>query len=334
MEYRSLGRTGMMVSPICVGTFNFTDPTPEDDALRIVEHALAAGINFFDTADSYLNGAAERCLGKAIARFTTRHQVVITSKSYFPVGPGPNDRGNSRLHILRSCEESLKRLGTDYLDVFLLHRPDLSVAHDESLRALDDLVRQGKVRYIGCSVHPAWKVMEGLMVSERHGLARYVMEQPPYNLLDRRIENELVPLCLAHGLGIAPFAPLAQGVLAGRYEEAGRFPEGSRAARIGGTYAGRVNSRGIEVGRAIAALAAEHGMSAAALALLWVKDQPGITAPVFGPRTLGQLEEIVPVLAMRLSDELRLAADELVPPGSAVTNYHNSSGWQKQVLDA
>jgi len=336
MEYRSLGRTGMMVSPICIGTFNFTDPTPEDEALRIVERALKAGINFFDTADSYHNGAAERCLGKAIARFTTRDQVVIISKSFFPVGPGPNDRGNSRLHILRSCEESLKRLGTDYLDVFLLHRMDPHVAHDESLRALDDLVRQGKVRYIGCSVHPAWKVMEGLMISERHRLARYVMEQPPYNLLDRRIENELVPLCLAHGLGITAFAPLGQGVLAGRYAEcanADRFPEGSRAARIGGTYAGRVNARGIEVGRAVAALAAQHAMSAAELALLWVKDQPGITAPVFGPRTHEQLEQILPMVTMRLSDELRAAADKLVPPGSAVTNFHNSSAWQKQVLD-
>jgi aryl-alcohol dehydrogenase-like predicted oxidoreductase len=177
--------------------------------------------------------------------------------------------------------------------------------------------------------------MEGLMISERHGLARYVMEQPPYNLLDRRIENELVPLCLAHGLGITPFAPLAQGVLAGRYaasDGAAGFPEGSRAARIGGTYAGRVNARGIEVGRAIAALAAEHSMSAAELALLWVKDQPGITAPIFGPRTLEQLERILPVLGMTLSDDLRAAADKLVPPGSAVTNFHNSSGWLKQVL--
>lgn len=333
MEYRSLGRSGVKVSPVCIGSFNFTDPTPEDESHRIVERALTAGINFFDTADSYHDGASERLLGKSIARLGARHQVVIISKSYFPTGPGPNERGNSRLHILRSCEASLKRLGTDYIDVFLLHRPEFDIPHEESLGALDDLVRQGKVRYVGCSVYPAWKVMEGLMVSEARGLARYVLEQPPYNLLDRRIENELVPLCLRHGLGIAPFAPLAQGVLAGRYTEATRFPADSRAARLGGTYAARVNQRGIDVGRAMAALARQNGMSAAELALLWVKEQPGITAPVFGPRTLAQLEEILPVMARRLSAELSAAIDEMVPPGSAVTDYHNSSGWMKQVLN-
>ena len=321
-----------MVSPMCIGTFNFTQPTPEDESMRIIARALEAGVNFFDTADSYHDGASERLLGRAIAKFSSREEVVIVSKSYFPArpDPGPNDRGNSRLHILRACEDSLRRLGTDYIDVFLLHRPDFAIDHEEPLRALEDLVRQGKVRYIGTSVHPAWKVMEGLMLSERHRLSRYVLEQPPYNLLDRRIENELVPMCLQHGIGITPFAPLAQGVLAGRYADAQRFPEGSRAARIGGTYAGRVNERGIEVGREISRLAREHGMSAAALALLWVKDQPGITAPVFGPRTFGQLEEALPILGMRLSEELRAAADVLVPPGSAVTNYHNSSGWLKQ----
>ena len=334
MEYRTLGRTGVMVSPICIGTFNFTDPTPEDEAHRIVERALAAGINFFDTANTYHDGASERLLGKSIAKLTARNGVIIMSKSFFPTGPGPNDRGNSRLHILRSCEESLKRLGTDYIDVFLLHRPAFDIPHDESLWALDDLVRQGKVRYIGCSAHPAWRVMEGLMISESKRLARYVVEQPPYNLLDRRIENELVPLCLRHGLGITPFAPLAQGVLAGRYSDATAFPADSRAARLGGTYAGRVNRRGIEVGRAMAALARQNGLSAGELAMLWVKDQLGITAPIFGPRTLAQLEQILPVLGMQLSPELRAAADELVPPGSAVTDYHNSSGWMKQVLNA
>lgn len=334
MNYRALGRTGVMVSPLCIGTFNFSDPTPEDEAHRIVERALGAGINFFDTADSYHEGASERVLGKSIAKLNARHKVVIITKAHFPTGPGPNERGNSRLHLLRSCEASLERLGTDYIDVFLLHRPSFDIPQAESLGALDDLVRQGKVRYIGCSAHPAWLVMEGLMVSEAKGMARYVVEQPPYNLLDRRIENELVPFCLRHGLAITPFAPLAQGVLAGRYSDATKFPADSRAARLGGTYAGRVNARGVEVGRAIEALARRHGMSGAELALLWVKDQPGITAPVFGPRTLAQLEEILPVLERCLSNEMKAAADELVPPGSAVTDYHNSVGWMKQVLDA
>ena len=321
-----------MVSPLCVGTLNFSNPTPEDEAHRIVARALAAGVNFFDTASTYQEGESERLLGKSIAKLGARHSIVITTKSYFPTGTGPNDHGNSRLHILRACEGSLRRLETDYIDVLLLHRPSFDIPQDESLGALDDLVRQGKVRYIGTSGHPAWKVMEGLTVSEAKGWARYVVEQPPYNLLDRRIENELVPLCLRHGLAITPFAPLAQGVLAGRYDDATRFPADSRAARIGGPYAGRVNARGIEVGRAVEALAQRHGMNAAVLALLWVKDQPAIAAPVFGPRTLAQLEQILPVLDMRLSEELSSALDALVPPGSAVTNYHNTLDWMKQVL--
>ena len=307
-------------------------PVTDRQAETILNTVLDAGINFFDTADSYHDGESERLLGKSLAKLGARHRALIITKSYFPTGPGPNERGNSRLHILRSCEASLKRLGTDYVDVFLLHRPAFDIPQEESLRALDDLVRQGKVRYIGCSGHPAWLVMEGLMISESKRLAHYVVEQPPYNLLDRRIENELVPLCLRHGLGITPFSPLAQGVLAGRYSDPASFPADSRAARLGRTYAERVNARGIEVGRAIEALARQNGMSAAELALLWVKDQPGITAPIFGPRTLAQLEQVLPVLERRLPDELRAAADQLVPQGSAVTNYHNSIDWMKQTL--
>ena len=332
MEYRSLGRTGMMVSPICIGTFNFSDPTPEDEAFRIVEQARAAGINFFDTANTYNRGESELILGRAIPKLASRHEVVIATKAHFPTGPDPNDSGNSRLHVLRACEDSLKRLGTDYIDLYQMHRPSFDVPVDETLGALTDLVRQGKVRYIGCSTHPAWTVMEALAVSETKGLARYVSEQPPYNLLDRRIENELVPLCRKYGIGIIPYAPLAQGVLAGRYPDAAKFPADSRAAMRGDIYAGRVNARGVEVGRRLAELAGRHGISAAELALLWTKDQPGITAPIFGPRTVGQLEQILPVLEMRLSDELGAACDSLVPPGSAVTDFHNGSGWLKPVL--
>jgi aryl-alcohol dehydrogenase-like predicted oxidoreductase len=176
--------------------------------------------------------------------------------------------------------------------------------------------------------------MEAWMVSELKNLARFISEQPPYNLLDRRIENELVPLCLAHGMGIVPYAPMAQGVLAGRYDSARKFPPDSRASRIGGVYADRVNETGIEIGRRLADIARGHGMLPSQLPLLWAKEQPGITAPIFGPRTLDQLKEILPVLEMGLSDELRSACDALVPPGSAVTNYHNGCTWMKQRLMA
>lgn len=332
MEYRNLGRSGLKVSPLCVGTMNFGTPTSEDESHGIVDRALEAGVNFFDTADFYNGGESERVIGRWLTAGGRRHAIVLATKVFFPVGPGPNDRGLSRHHILQACDDSLRRLQTDYIDLYQLHRPDPDTPLDETLEALTDLVRAGKVRYVGCSTHPAWLVMEALALSERRGLARFVSEQPPYNLLDRRIENELVPLALRHGLGIIPWAPIGQGVLAGRYADAARFPAGSRAAERGGIYAERVTSRGVELARRFAELAASRGMSPARLALLWVKEQPAITAPIYGVRTLAQLEDALPVLGLRLDDELRAACDALVPPGSAAVNFHNTAGWMKQQI--
>jgi aryl-alcohol dehydrogenase-like predicted oxidoreductase len=330
MEYRLLGRTGVRVAPLCIGTLNFGSPTPEDEAARIIDMALGAGLNLIDTSNSYNAGESEAMIGRILAASGRRHELMLATKGHFPTGPGPNDRGNSRLHIMRAFEDSLRRLQTDYVDLYQIHRPDPDTPVEETLAALTDLVRQGKVRYIGCTTHPAWRVMEALMVSELKHLVRYVSEQPPYNLLDRRIENELLPLCRSHGLAVFPWSPLAQGVLAGRYASAQEVPADSRAALRGGVYAERVSAAGIEVGRRFVALAQEHGIDPARLALLWVKDQPGITAPIFGPRTAAQLEHILPVLELSLSEELRRACDELVPPGSAVADFHNSSGWMLQ----
>ncbi len=329
MDYRPLGRTGVRVAPLCLGAFNFANPTPEDEAARMIGVALDAGINMLDTADSYTDGESERFIGRILAANGRRDEVVLATKLFYPVGPGPNQRGVSRLHILRACEASLRRLQTDHIDLLQMHRPSFDVPVDETLGALTDLVRQGKVRYIGSSTYPAWKVMEALMVSELKGLARFVSEQPPYNLLDRRIENELVPLCQAYGLAIFPWAPLAQGVLAGRYATAQNYPAESRAARRGGIYAERVTEPGIAVGQQFARLAEQAGLPPAQLALLWVKEQPGITAPIFGARTVEQLEGVLPILDLRLSDDLRAACDALVPPGGAVVNFHNTSGWMK-----
>jgi aryl-alcohol dehydrogenase-like predicted oxidoreductase len=329
MEYRTLGRTGVKVSPICLGTANFADPTPEDEAIRIINRALDAGINLIDSGDSYANGESERIIGRALADNGQRQRVILTTKVHYPMGPGPNDRGNSRLHLIKACEDSLRRLRTDYIDLYQIHRPAFDMSVDETLGALTDLVRQGKVRYIGCSTHPAWKVMEALMVSQMNGYARYVSEQPPYNLLDRRIENELVPLCQAHGLGIFPWSPMAMGILAGRYSNDEDYPADSRAVLRGGIYAERVTRRGIEVGTQFVNLAREYGIPPAQLAMLWVKDQPGITAPLAGPRTVEQLEHLLPVMDMELDESIRAACDELVPPGSAVANFHNTSNWMK-----
>jgi aryl-alcohol dehydrogenase-like predicted oxidoreductase len=332
MEYRVLGRTGVKVSPLCLGGDNFLNPTSEEESVRLIQCALDGGINFIDTSNSYMQGESERIIGAALKASGRRHQCIIATKVHYPVGPGPNDRGNSRLHIIRACEDSLRRLGTDTIDLYQTHRPDFGIPLEETLGALTDLVRAGKVRYIGSSTAPAWHVMEALMISELRGLARFVSEQPPYNLLDRRIENELVPLCQRHGLGIISWSPMAMGILAGRYTDAGNPPPDSRAARRGGIYAERVTQRGIEVGKRFVRLAREHGLDAAQLAILWVKDQPGVTAPIIGPRTVAQLENLLPVLEMSLNQELRAACDALVPPGSVVANFHNSAPWMKMRL--
>ena len=333
MDYRRLGRTGVRVAPVALGTFNFGGRTPAGEAVEILHRALDAGINLIDTANVYWEGESERIVGRALAESGRREEVVLATKVHYPTGEGPNEGGNSRLHIMRACEDSLRRLRTDRIDLYQIHRPDPAVPVEETLGALTDLVRQGKVRYVGCSTHPAWQVMEALMVSELKGLVRYVSEQPPYNLLDRRIENELIPLAQRYDLAILPWGPLGMGVLAGRYGHVGEgakdLPADSRAAEVGGIYAERVTARGIEVGRRFSELAAEAGVSAAQLAVLWNKEQPGVTAPIVGPRTVAQLEEVLPVLEMGLDEGVGAACDELVPPGTAVVDFHNTAGWMK-----
>lgn len=333
MDYCLLGRTGVLVSPLCLGTWNFGEPTPEAEAIRIAHKALDAGINLIDTADEYAHGESERIVGKALAGGRRPH-VILATKVHFPQSDDPNDRGNSHRHILNAVENSLRRLQTDWIDLYQIHRPVFDVPQDETLRALDNLVGQGKVRYIGCSTFPAWMVMEALAISERYGWTRYITEQPPYNLLDRRIENELVPLALRHNLGLLPWSPLASGVLAGRYERIDEAPEGSRAARLGAWLSPRVTQRGIAAAKQVADLARQHGLTPSQLALLWVKDQPAVTAPILGPRTEAHLDDALPVLEMKLSSELAQAMDEIVPPGSAVADFHNTSGWMKMKLAA
>jgi aryl-alcohol dehydrogenase-like predicted oxidoreductase len=329
MEYRLLGRTGLKVSSLVLGTANFADPTPEAEATEIVERAIDAGINLIDTGDNYAAGECERYLGRALKKTGLRNQVLLGTKVHFPMGPGPNDSGNSRHHIHQACNDSLRRLDTDHIDIYQVHRPDPNTDQEETLDALNDLVRWGKVRYIACSTHPAWKVMEALAISKRRGFARYCMEQPPYNLLDRRIENELVPLCQQHNVGIFAWCPMAQGMLTGRYSSATDYPEQSRAALRGGIYAERICARGIEIGNKFVTLAGEAGISPVQLAVLWVKDQPGITAPIIGPRTIGHLEDLLPVGDQHLPEDLRSACDELVPPGSVAADFHNSAAWMK-----
>lgn len=344
MEYRTLGRTGLQVSCIAFGTDNFLDPTPEDESVRMLERALDAGVNLLDTGDVYAGGEAEKMIGRALKANGRRHDVLLSTKvdhgmsvpgqsldEHTPTAP-PNRHGLSKYNIIRACENSLRSFQTDYIDIYYAHRWEPEIALDETLSALDYLVRSGKVRYIGFSTHPCWVVMQSLGICRELGYQRIVTEQSPYNLLDRRIENELIPLAEKHGLGLITWAPLAMGVLAGRYATADALPEDSRAVYRGGFYRERVTPHGIEIGRRFGDLARDLGLSAAQLALLWTKDQPGITAPLMGPRTLQHLEDLLPVAEMILDEATRAACDRLVPAGSAVADFYNTSGWMKMAV--
>lgn len=332
MQYRALGRSGLKVSSLVLGTDNLANPTPEAESLALLDAAVDGGINLIDTSNSYAGGEAEQLIGKWLKRRARRDDVLIATKVFYPVGPGVNDRGLSRHHILRACEDSLRRLGTDHIDLYQTHRPDPDTPIEETLSALDLLVRQGKVRYIGSSTTPAWQLAQAQHVSVQHGLAAFVSEQSPYNLLERRIENELVPACQRYGQALFTWSPMAMGMLAGRYAPGSAPAADSRAALRGGIYAERVTERGIAVGQQFVALARQHGHDPAQLAYLWAKDQPGVTAPIIGPRTLAQLQQALPVADMVLPDGLRAACDELVAPGSVVASFFNSAQWMRWKL--
>ncbi len=332
MEYRTLGYSGLKVSPLCLGTMNFGKPTDEAESAEIINQALEGGINFIDTANIYNEGESERIVGRALKANGQRDNMVLATKVYNAMGPGPNDGDLSRYHIIRACEDSLRRLQTDRIDLYQLHRPSAFISQEETLRALDDLVRAGKVLSIGSSTFPAWIIMEGLALSQRYGWSRYTSEQPPYNLLDRRIENELIPLAQKYNLAVIPWSPLAMGVLAGRYLPGETPPPDSRLGQGRTFMAERVTPTGREVGAKMRQLAQERGMLASQLALLWCKDQPGITSPIVGPRTVAQIKEMLPVLEMSLNPSDRPIFDNLVHPGNAVSDFHNSAWWMKARL--
>ena len=328
MEYRRLGRSGLKIYSLVLGTMNFGNPTSKEESFKIIDRAIEAGINLFDCANVYAEGESERILGEAFARNGKRKHIFITSKVFMRTGPGPNDAGNSKHHIIESCEASLKRLRTNHIDIYFLHRTDFDIPQEESLAALDLLVRQGKVRYVGCSTHPAWRIVEAFWISDRYHYPKFICEQPPYNLLDRRIENEIVPMCQAYDLGLITWSPLAQGVLAGRYTDPSNLPEGSRGTqkRI---YAERITQKGIEVSLKLEERAKGKGCTVAQLAVAWILNQPGITGAIIGPRTLGQLEDLLLSADIILDEPDLKFCDALVPPGTYVSNHFNTSNWMR-----
>ena len=325
MEYRSLGRTGVQVSALCLGAMLFGGQTDEAEAIRIIDRALEAGINFLDTANIYQRGLSEEIVGRALQRNGQRARVVLATKVHGAMDDhDPNAWGNSRRHILEQCEASLRRLQTDCIDLYQLHRPLSTIPIDETLRALDDLVRSGKVRYLGTSTFAAWQLVEALWVSKELGLHRFVCEQPPYHLLDRRIERELVPMAQTYGMALIPWSPLAGGFLSGRYRRGEAPPP---ASRLGQNPEGTdphftdITFRVLEV---VAALAHEQGAAPGQVALAWVAQQPGVTSPIIGPRTLPQLEDCLGAIHVRLTAEDRARLDAVAAPGRAIVPYYEA----------
>ena len=325
MEYVNLGRTGLRVSRLCLGTMTFGSTAwrpwilPEDASRPFIRRALDAGINFFDTADMYSRGVSEEIVGRALNDFTTRDQAVIATKAFFPMGDGPNDRGLSRKHLFDAIDASLRRLGTDYVDLYQIHRFDSHTPIEETLEALDAIVRAGKARYIGASSMYAWQFAQMLQVSERRGWARFVSMQNHYNLVYREEEREMLPLCRAEGIGVIPWSPLARGFLAGNRERA----TGSEDKKGGDTLRAQTDEYAqslyyadadFRVVDRVVELARRHGVTPAQIALAWILRQPGVTAPIIGVTKIEQLDEAVAALDVELDGEECLRLEEPYVP--------------------
>ena len=318
IEYRRLGRTGLKVSPLCLGSMNFGWTADEETSFAVMDAFAEAGGNFIDTADIYSRwveghngGESEGVIGRWLQARGNRSQMIIATKVRGQMGPGPNDQGLSRRHIFDACDASLRRLQSDTIDLYQTHYFDADTPIDETLEALDRLVQQGKVRYVGCSNYPAWRLMEALWTSDKHGLARYNSIQPHYNLVNRaEFERELAEVCLANGIGIIPYSPLAGGFLTGKYSR-DRDTDSVRAEGVRQRY---FNDAGWKVLDAVRAVAGELDTTPLAVSLAWLLAQPGMTAPIFGANTVEQLQGSLAAL------DVDLTAEQMV-------TLNNASAW-------
>jgi len=312
MQYRNMARTGLKVSAMCLGTMTYGNQVSATEAINIIERAIHAGVNFLDTADAYAEGRSEEIVGKALKG--KRHSVVLATKVANRTGPGPNDIGLSRKHIIRGIEDSLRRLETDYIDLYYVHRPDYDTPIEETLRTLDDLVHQGKVRYIACSNFRAWQLCKALWVSDLHNLVRFDCIQPPYNLLTRDIEYELLPLCASEGVGVCVYNPLAAGLLTGKYDPNKPPAEGTRFTleRMGPVYYERYwSATNFEAVARLKQITREHSRSLIQLAVAWTLSNETITSAICGATSVKQLEENLGATEVKLSQEELAACDEV-----------------------
>ena len=341
MEYRVLGTTGVRVSALCLGTMMFGEVGNRDRAegVRVIRAAIDAGVNFVDTADVYSKGESEEIVGEALKG--RRDDVVLATKVHGPMGEGQNDRGNSRLWIAREVENSLRRLGTDHIDLYQIHRPDPATKLDETISALTDLVRQGKIRYFGSSTFPAWEIVEAQCTSERRGFERFVCEQPPYSILARGIEADVLPVCRRHGIGVIVWSPLAGGWLSGKYRRGVEPDPQSRAVRSrerGPGIAARFdlsregNQRKLDVVEGLEKVASQAGVSLTHMAIAFTLSHPAVTSAIIGPRTPAHLDDLLAGADVRLDTDALEAIDELVPPGTVVEDADR--GWENPWLEA
>ena len=316
MKYRTLGRTGIKVSPYCLGAMMFgaVGGNPDhDDSIRIIHKALDAGVNFIDTADRYSQGASEEIVGKALKG--RRDNIVLATKVNNPMGDDPNQQGNSRRWLIREVEASLRRLQTDHIDLYLIHRPSPNTDIEETLSALTDLMRAGKVRAIGSSTFPASEIVEAQWVAERRALARFRVEQPPYSILSRGIEREVLPVCQRYGMGVMVWSPLAKGMLTGRYRKGQPLPDSLRVKVLPKQMSDEHRLDAVEQ---LIVVAQEAGMPLTHLAMAFAVAHPGVTSAILGPRTMEQLDDLLAGAEVVLSDDVLDAIDQIVPPGTDV----------------
>ncbi|MEM9817686.1 MAG: aldo/keto reductase [Cyanobacteria bacterium P01_D01_bin.6] len=323
MNYVTLGRTGVQVSPLCLGTMNFGGVTDEVTGKQIVAAALEQGINFIDTANIYNQGRSEEILGQALKEIGQRARVVLATKVHLQMdATDPNSSNNHRRHIVEQCQASLRRLQTDYIDIFYIHRPSTQIPIDETLRALDDLVRAGDVRYIGSSDFAAWKLIESLWVAKEYGLNRFVCEQSAYHLLDRRAERELFPMTQSYGMAVTVWSPLAGGFLAGKYARDAARPEGSRLSAANDWADRHFKPAAFDVVEGVRQLAEKKGCSPAQVAMAWCLQHEAVTSVLMGPKTLEQLKDVIQALEVSFSEAELRSLDSISAPGRVIVPYY------------
>jgi aryl-alcohol dehydrogenase-like predicted oxidoreductase len=326
MEYRRLGRTGVHVSEICLGTMMFGMKTDTAESIRIIDHALDAGVNFLDTANVYAGNESERIVGQALSASGKRPNTIVATKFYFPQSDDVNACGLSRRHLIEACEASLQRLQTDWIDLYQIHRCSPDVPIDETLRGLDDLIRAGKVRYIGSSMFPGWQIVEALWVAKELGLNRFVCEQPAYHMLDRTVEREVIPAAQSFGMAVIPWGPLCGGLLTGKYDR-DVWPKDGRWQDGKDNWNREATPLAFEVLDLLRTMAAEKSCSVSQVALAWCAAQPGITAPIIGPRTFEQAVDNLGAVDVRLQAADFERIDALVPPCGYAVRYYDGAGY-------